>query len=143
MGYDELLDQFDEIMSRYAVLTDSDVLEAFSLMRDSSSLLASYDQLVADAYKYSALAERDAKATEARRSLELSPKPTEGARRASADAEVRGAWGRFIDMATKQKYAEANARFLNRVYFDSKMIVENGYRKERAPVGNDRIVGRL
>lgn len=142
MDYDELLAAFEEIKYRYETMTDSDVLEAFAIMRDSSSLLSSYDQFVADIYKVTALSERDAKATEARRSLELSTKPTEGARRAAADEEVRAAWSRFIDMATKQKYAEANARFLSRVYFDAKMVVENCYRKERPPAGENRIVGR-
>lgn len=51
--YNEVLELFEEIKSRYEFLTDTDVLEAFSLMRDSSSLLANYDTLVADAYKLS------------------------------------------------------------------------------------------
>ena len=72
--YDEILAMFDEVRLRYEDLNDTDVLEAFSLMRDSSSLLASYDTLAADAYKMSALLERNAKATEARKSLELSNK---------------------------------------------------------------------
>lgn len=140
--YNEVLELFEEIKNRYEFLTDTDVLEAYSLMRDASSLLASYDTLVADAYKLSSLLEREAKATEARKSLELSNKPTDGARRATADPEVVGAWTRHIESVTRQKYAEANARFLSRVYFDAKMIVENCYRKERPAVGTDRIVGR-
>ena len=140
--YDEILAMFDEVRLRYGDLNDTDVLEAFSLMRDSSSLLASYDTLAADAYKMSALLERNAKATEARKSLELSNKPTDGARRAASNEEVIKAWKDYVESVTRQKYVEANARFLSRVYFDAKMIVENCYRKERPPVGNDRIVGR-
>lgn len=142
INYEELIAQFEEIKFRYEGLNDSDVLEAFALMRDSSSLLSNYDQMVADAYKLTALTERQAKALEAKKSLELSPKVTEGARRATADASVGQAWKQVIERTTQQKYMEANARFLSRVYFDAKMIVENCYRKERPPVGENRIVGR-
>jgi len=140
--YEELVSQFEEIKYRYEQLTDTDVLEAFSLMRDSSSLLASYDTMVAESYKLTALTERQARAVEARKSIELSVKPTEGARRATADEEVVSAWNKYISVATSQKYIEANAKFLSRVYFDAKMITENCYRKERPAVGTDRIVGR-
>lgn len=142
MDYEEILAQFEEIKYRYEGLNDSDVLEAFSLMRDASSLLASYDAMAADAYKLSALTERQAKAVEARKSLELSNKPTDGARKANASDDVLLAWSKYADTVAKQKYVEANARFLSRVYFDAKMVVENCYRKERPPVGKDRIVGR-
>lgn len=142
MDYDEILDMFEEIKYRYESLEDTNVLEAFSLMRDSSSLLASYDTMVADAYQMSALLEREAKATEARKSLELSNKPTDGARKATANEEVVNAWNKYIESVTRQKYAEANARFLSRVYFDAKMIVEQCYRKERPAVGSDKVVGR-
>lgn len=142
MDYGEILDMFEEIKYRYEVLEDTNVLEAFSLMRDSSSLLSSYDTMVADAYQMSANLERDARALEAKKSLELSNKPTDGARRATADDEVIEAWKRYIEGVTRQKYAEANARFLSRVYFDAKMIVEQCYRKERPSAGSDKVVGR-
>jgi hypothetical protein len=142
LSYNEISDLFEEIKYRYENLNDSDVLEAFSLMRDSSSLLSNYDQMSADAYKLTALYERQAKATEARKSCELAPKPTEGARKAACDAEVIDAWNKYIETSTRQKYIEANGKFLSRVYFDSKMIVEQCYRKERPPVGTDKIVGR-
>ena len=141
-SYQELLDRFDEIKYRYEVLNDVDVLEAFSIMRDSSSLLASYEAMVADAVKLSADMERNAKATEARISCELSPKPTEGARRAACDQAVIDAWEAYSETVRNQKYAEINAKFLNRVYFDTKMVVENCYRQARPPVGTDRVVGR-
>ena len=35
-SYQDLLDRFEEIKYRYEVLNDVDVLEAFSIMRDSS-----------------------------------------------------------------------------------------------------------
>lgn len=140
--YDEILEQFEEIKYRYSQLVDSDVLEAFSLMRDSSSLLSNWEQMSADAYKLTADAERMAKATEARRSCELSSKPTDGARKAAFDQEVVDAWGMFSELSKQQKYMEANAKFLSRVYFDSKMIVENCYRQTRPPVGDNKIVGR-
>jgi hypothetical protein len=140
--YDELIEQFEEMKYRYSQLVDSDVLEAFSLMRDSSSLLASWEQMSADAYKLTADAERMAKATEAKRSCELSSKPTDGARKAAFDQDVIDAWKRFSELNKQQKYTEANAKFLSRVYFDSKMIVENCYRQTRPPVGDNKIVGR-
>ena len=141
-NYDVLIDSFEEVKYRYESLNDSDVLEAFSLMKESSALLASYEQMVADSYKLTAIAERNAKGTEARKSCELSPKPTDGARKAAFNEEVIAAWELFADLYAKQKYMEANARFLGRVYFDSKMVVENCYRKERQPVGENKIVGR-
>lgn len=142
MNYEEILQSFDDVKYRYEELNDSDVLEAFSLMRDSSSLLSSYEQMSADALKLTALTEREAKALEARKSLELSNKVTEGARKALCDPEVNEAYKRLAERVTQQKYIEANARFLSRVYFDSKLIVEQCYKKERPPVGDNKMVGR-
>lgn len=142
MNYEEILQSFDDVKYRYEGLNDSDVLEAFSLMRDSSSLLASYEQMSADALKLTALTEREAKALEAKKSLELSSKVTEGARKALCDPEVNEAYKRLAERVTQQKYIEANARFLSRVYFDSKLIVEQCYKKERPPVGDNKMVGR-
>lgn len=142
MNYEEILQSFDDVKYRYEELNDSDVLEAFSLMRDSSSLLASYEQMSADALKLTALTEREAKALEAKKSLELSSKVTEGARKALCDPEVNEAYKRLAERVTQQKYIEANARFLSRVYFDSKLIVEQCYKKERPPVGDNKMVGR-
>lgn len=142
MDYDEILQSFDDVKYRYEELNDSDVLEAFSLMRDSSSLLASYEQMSADALKLTALTEREAKALEARKSLELSSKVTEGARKALCDHDVNEAYKKLAERVTQQKYIEANARFLSRVYFDSKLIVEQCYKKERPPVGDNKMVGR-
>lgn len=142
MNYEEILQSFDDVKYRYEELNDSDVLEAFSLMRDSSSLLSSYEQMSADALKLTALTEREAKALEAKKSLELSSKVTEGARKALCDPEVNEAYKRLAERVTQQKYIEANARFLSRVYFDSKLIVEQCYKKERPPVGDNKMVGR-
>ena len=142
MNYEEILQSFDDVKYRYEELNDSDVLEAFSLMRDSSSLLASYEQMSADALKLTALTEREAKALEAKKSLELSSKVTEGARKALCDPEVNEAYKRLAERVTQQKYIEANARFLSRVYFDSELIVEQCYKKERPPVGDNKMVGR-
>lgn len=142
MNYEEILQSFDDVKYRYEELNDSDVLEAFSLMRDSSSLLASYEQMSADALKLTALTERETKALEAKKSLELSSKVTEGARKALCDPEVNEAYKRLAERVTQQKYIEANARFLSRVYFDSKLIVEQCYKKERPPVGDNKMVGR-
>lgn len=142
MNYEEILQSFDDVKYRYEELNDSNVLEAFSLMRDSSSLLASYEQMSADALKLTALTEREAKALEAKKSLELSSKVTEGARKALCDPEVNEAYKRLAERVTQQKYIEANARFLSRVYFDSKLIVEQCYKKERPPVGDNKMVGR-
>lgn len=142
MDYEEIIQQFTNIKYRYEELNDSDVLEAFSLMRDSSSLLASYEQMSADALKLTALTEREAKALEAKKSLKLSSKVTEGARKALCDPEVNEAYKRLAERVTQQKYIEANARFLSRVYFDSKLIVEQCYKKERPPVGDNKMVGR-
>ena len=49
---------------------------------------------------------------------------------------------KLAERVTQQKYIEANARFLSRVYFDSKLIVEQCYKKERPPVGDNKMVGR-
>ncbi len=141
-SFDELLELFEELSYRYSSINDTDVLEAFSLMKDSSSLLNNYEQLSADAYEYVANKERWAKATEARRSCELSPKPTDGARKACFDQEVISAWSDYAESVKRQKYIEANAKLLSRIYFDSKMIVENCYRRERQPAGDNKVVGR-
>lgn len=142
MDYEEIIQQFTDIKYRYEELNDSDVLEAFSLMRDSSSLLASYEQMSADALKLTALTERQAKALEARKSLELSNKVSEGAKKALSDPEVIKAYKGLANKLTQQKYIEANARFLSRVYFDAKLVVEQCYKKERPPVGDNKMVGR-
>ena len=141
--YDELQNLFRGLEYRYSFINDDDVLEAFSLMRESSALLANYEQLSAQAYAIVATYERLAKATEARRSCELSPKPTDGARRACFDEEVIKAWNEYASIVKIQKYIDTNARFLSRMYFDSKMLVENCYRKERKPVGDNKVVGRV
>lgn len=142
MDYEEIIQQFTDVKYRYEELNDSDVLEAFSLMRDSSSLLASYEQMSADALKLTALTERQAKALEARKSLELSNKVSEGAKKALSDPEVIKAYKGLANKLTQQKYIEANARFLSRVYFDAKLVVEQCYKKERPPVGDNKMVGR-
>jgi hypothetical protein len=140
--YEKYNELFQEVSARYEAINDSDVEEAFSLMKDSSSLLDSYEQLSADASEYVAVKERYAKATEARRSCELSSKPTDGARKACFDKEVVYAWKDYANTVKTNKYIEANTKFLSRIYFDSKMIVENCYRRERMPSGDNRVVGR-
>lgn len=142
MKYSDVLEEFESISRRYKNLVDSDVGEAYSLMINSSSLLSSYEQMYADAVKLVSMKERLAKATEARVSCELSPKPTEGARRAAFHEDVLNGWKDYAESLRNQKYIEANSKFLSRVYFDTKMIVENCYRKERPAVGDNRVVGR-
>lgn len=142
MKYNDVLEEFESISRRYKNLVDSDVGEAYSLMINSSSLLSSYEQMYADAIKLVSMKERLAKATEARVSCELSPKPTEGARRAAFHEDVLSGWKDYAESLRNQKYIEANSKFLSRVYFDTKMIVENCYRKERPAVGDNRVVGR-
>lgn len=140
--YNEILESFEEIKFRYENLVDTDVMEAYALMISSSSLLASYEQMNADAIKLVFSNERAAKGTEARVSCELSPKPTDGARRAVFHEDVVKAWDKYAESLRNQKYIDANAKFLSRVYFDTKMIVENCYRKERQPAKDDKVVGR-
>ena len=49
-NYEELLEMINEISCRYSVLTDTDELEAFSIMRDSSILQSNFEEMLADCY---------------------------------------------------------------------------------------------
>jgi hypothetical protein len=140
MNYETLVSQYEEVQSRYEVLNDTDILDAFSIMRDSSSILANYEMMLADMGKCVFDAERLAKGTEASISCELSPKPTEGARRAICDERVIDIWKQYSDIKKKYEYLDANVHFLNRVYFDCKMIYESCIRREGIP--KEKIVGR-
>ena len=140
-NYEELLEMINEISCRYSVLTDTDELEAFSIMRDSSILQSNFEEMLADCYKLAADKERMAKATEARRRCELSDKPTNGNRMAAFDPEVIRAWKEYSESIKQTKYVEANAKLLSRIYFDCKMIYEACVRRMSKP--QDKIVGRV
>lgn len=141
-GLQELIDLLNEIKFRYDTLDDNKVEDAFSLMRDSSSLLSSFEQAVADMQKVYADEERMAKAFQAETSFKLSNSVANGDRQASFNTDVIERWERVSSVMKSVRYLEAQSRLLSRIYFDSKMVTENCYRHLRPPVGENRIVGR-
>lgn len=138
---EELTPLYEEIRYRYEVLVDTDVGEAFSLMRDSSSLITNYEQEVANLQKEYADWERTAKAFQASKSCELSKSVADGDRKSSFDEEVLEKWKLVSGIMKVQRYLESIVRFLNRVYFDSKLCYESCQRSMRYPVGDNRLGG--
>lgn len=139
----ELKEQYDDIVFWYADLDDSDASTAFGIMKESSSLQASFERLSADLGKELSDCERVAKATHARLSSSLSNKVNEGDRLATQNEEVLNAWSKVSDIQRSQRYVDATAKHLSRIYFDSKLIFENACRAMRQPVGGDKLVGHI
>ena len=142
MDLDELKDMVDEVKERYSYLVDTDVEEAFMLMKEASSLQATVDMVVAHFQKEYADVERYAKVMQAKISSEASPQVSKGDRVALQDERCIEAWTTVAKTMKAVREMEALAKLLGRIYFDCKMVTENGYRRERVPVGDNRIVGR-
>lgn len=140
---DTFYEVFYEVESAYKAMDDSDVEEAFSIMKEASSLGASFEKLSYDLAKEQAIQERQAKALAARISKESSSKVNEGDRLASFNPEVLSAWQRVAEIRSAQMYLEATARYLLRIYYDTKLVYENACRAMRNPVGGEKLVGRI
>lgn len=137
----EALDElYQDVENRYKNLDDGDLSGALSLMKDSSGLIPSYERLSADYQKECAIQERRAKALQAQISCEKSSSVAKGDREAIFDEAVVTQWKTVAECQKVVRYLDASAKFLNRVYFDAKMIVEHIYKKELPP-GRDKMLG--
>lgn len=72
MNVENLTELLADIEKRYISLDDTDVVGAFTLMRDSSDLMPTYEKQIADLYKEYSDAERYAKAKQAEVSFNAS-----------------------------------------------------------------------
>ena len=131
----ELLEQIEllspvygKLVVEYDNLFDNDPTTAFGVMKRASSLMASYEGLAARANKVLVAQEKNAKFTHARKSCELSNKPTEGERKAAAEESVLLAWEEYTTAISLLKMLEGIVRHLGRIYFDSKSVYEIGNR---------------
>ena len=118
------------LVGEYKELQDNDPVTAFGLMIRASAEKEYFDSLVADAVKEVIDAERHAKAVNAQVSVELSPKPTEGARKAEYDERVVAAWQAYAQARCIKDKMAAHASMLERIYFDTKMIYEKQSNKK-------------
>ena len=112
-------------------------------MKDASSLQANFEKLSADLGKECSDYEKSAKAIQAKVSRESSTKVNEGDRIAAQSELVLQAWGRVSEIQKSQRYVDATAKHLSRIYFDAKLIFENVCRATRNPIGEDKLVGRI
>lgn len=140
---EELYEQFNECESDYQSIDDSMVEEAFAIMQESSSLNASFESAAGAMAKEYFMAEKHAKALQARISKSLSSKVNEGDRMASFNEEVLKAWENAAELKAAQVGLESTAKYLLRIYYDSKLIYENACRAMRAPVGGEKLVGKI
>lgn len=140
---DTLYEQFSELEIEYKALNDSDVEDAYNIMKRASSLTSSFEKMSYDLGKELNIQERSAKALAAKISKESSSKVNEGDRLASFNKDVLCAWQRVAEVKSAQMYLEATARYLLRIYYDTKLIYENACRSMRNPVGGDKLVGRI
>lgn len=139
----KLKEQYEELCSWYISLDDTDASTAFGIMKEASALQAIFERMSADLGKELSDYERGAKAVHATVSSSLSTKVNEGDRLATKSDEVITAWKRVSAIQRSQRYIDASAKHLSRIYFDSKLIFENACRATRAPVGGDKLVGHI
>ena len=118
------------LVGEYKELQDNDPVTAFGLMIRASAEKEYFDSLVADAVKEVIDAERHAKPVTAQVSVELSPKPTEGARRAEYNEQVVAAWQAYAQARCIKDKMAAHSSMLERIYFDTKMIYEKQSNKK-------------
>lgn len=140
--WNELKELFDDVKSRYEILDDTDVGEAYSLMKVASSLQASYEYGLADLVKSLAYKEREAKAIQADVSRAGSTKVNEGERIATSSPEVIEAWNKCADIKRSCQLVESTVKFLSRIYYDCKLVYENGCRAMRDSTKGEKLVGR-
>lgn len=139
----QLNDEYLEVRQMFESLDDTDASLAFSIMKHSSSLQASFEKMSADLGKELSDAERGAKALHAKVSRESSTKVNEGDRIATQSDEVLSSWEHVAEIQKSQRYIDSTAKHLSRIYFDAKLIFENVSRATRQPVGGDKLVGRV
>lgn len=139
----ELNDNYEQIYAAFDALDETDSSMAFAILKDASALQASFEKVSADLGKSLMDYERRAKALQAKISRESSTKVNEGDRISTQHPDVLDAWERVSDIQKSQRYVDATAKHLSRMYFDSKLIFENVCRATRQPVGEDKLVGRI
>ena len=140
MKYEEIKELSDEICEMYKTLQDNDADTAFYLMKESSLLIPSFEELSHEINKRASDLERFAKATHAKISRESSNKVTEGDRIATTHEEVQGAWKDYTQTVYNQRLIQTQIDLLKRVYFDCKMIYENVCRQNRTVI-HEKMVG--
>lgn len=140
---DELNEQYYDVSEEFYELEDTDASLAFSVMKNASSLQANFEKLSADLGKEFSDYEKRAKAIQAKVSRESSTKVNEGDRIAAQSELVLQAWGKASEIQKSQRYVDATAKHLSRIYFDAKLIFENVCRATRNPIGEDKLVGRI
>lgn len=139
----ELNEQYEYVYETFSDLNDSDGSMAFAVAQDASALQASFEKVSADLGKQLMDHERRAKAIQAKVSRESSTKVNEGDRIASQSDEVLSAWEQVAEIQKSQRYVDATAKHLSRIYFDAKLVFENACRATRQPVGDDKLVGHI
>lgn len=140
---EELTFLYEELKDWFMDLDESHVEDAYGIMKESSSLQASFEKLSADIGKMLADSEKQAKATHALISRQSSTKVNEGDRIATSSDEVLKAWELVSDLQKTQRYIDSTAKHISRIYFDSKLVYENASRALRNPVGSDKLVGKV
>ena len=140
----ELNDNYQQIYAAFDALDETDASMAFAILKDASALQASFEKKCQPILGKSLMDyERRAKALQAKISRESSTKVNEGDRISTQHPDVLDAWERVSDIQKSQRYVDATAKHLSRMYFDSKLIFENVCRATRQPVGDDKLVGRI
>ena len=99
----ELFELYQELVEWYNELDDSAVGDAFGLMKEASSLQASFESVSAEIGKTISECEITAKATQSRISLESSTKVNDGERKASCNPEVIEGWKKVSYFIRHQK----------------------------------------
>lgn len=140
MQYEEIKELSDEICEMYKTLQDNDADTAFYLMKESSLLIPSFEELSHEIGKKATNLERFAKASHAKISRESSNKVTEGDRIATTHELVQGAWKEHTQTVYSQRLIQTQIDLLKRVYFDCKMVYENVCRQNRTVV-HEKMVG--
>lgn len=123
---------YDSVRCGYDHLADNDPSTAWKIMKAASGELEYFESLVAEAEKIVIETEKLAKGTEAQTSYGIdSNHVSKGERQAKFHPDTLRAWNEYA-MAVKIKgLLSAQARNLNRIYFDCKTIVEIGNSKSR------------
>lgn len=132
---------YDELKERYDSLIDTDVAEAFSLMKLASSLQASYETELAELNRELVKQERKARAMHAFISRSSSAKVNDGDRNALCDSRVMKEWEQHESIQKACKLLEIAIKFISRVYYDCKLVYENCCRAMRDTVKGDMLVG--
>ena len=132
--YEDIKELSDEISEMYKTLQDNDADTAFYIMKESSLLLPSFEELSHELLKLLSNLEKTAKATQAKVSRESSSKVL-------SDPAVLDVWKNHADVQYKQRLVQTQIDFLKRIYFDCKLVYENVCRQNRSVIG-EKLVGR-